>query len=121
MFPQSSRPKFANHRTWLRLKKDGNYVTASHKCATCTTWEMFSGIDLTFLSGGNFYIGTVVSSHSTDNSVATFSVSSFGVKIPVPLIYLGNNGSPSQVFPLGQCEGDCDSDADCFVSFGLIP
>lgn len=29
------------------------------------------------------------------------------------LTFAGDNGSPSSVFPLGMCEGDCDSDADC--------
>lgn len=32
--------------------------------------------------------------------------------------YLGNNGNPTAVFPLGLCEADCDSDADCEA--GLI-
>ena len=31
------------------------------------------------------------------------------------LVLMGNNGSPSTAFPLGQCEGDCDSDSDCEV------
>ena len=26
---------------------------------------------------------------------------------------LGNNGQPSEVFPLGLCQGDCDSDDEC--------
>lgn len=26
---------------------------------------------------------------------------------------VGNNGSPSEFFPLGVCEGDCDRDSDC--------
>ena len=30
----------------------------------------------------------------------------------------GDNGSPPESFPLGLCEGDCDSDADCQT--GLI-
>ena len=25
----------------------------------------------------------------------------------------GNNGSPSSVFPLGECQGDCDNDNEC--------
>ena len=25
----------------------------------------------------------------------------------------GNNGKPSRSFPLGLCEGDCDTDAEC--------
>ena len=36
------------------------------------------------------------------------------------LSLVGNNGSPSSKFPLGECEGDCDSDNDCegdFVCF----
>ena len=28
---------------------------------------------------------------------------------------IGNNGYPSEFFPLGQCQGDCDNDADCQV------
>ena len=31
---------------------------------------------------------------------------------------VGNNGSPSSAFPLGICEGDCDSNAEC--QLGLI-
>ena len=27
--------------------------------------------------------------------------------------YKGNNGKPSEYFPLGLCEGDCDNDDDC--------
>ena len=26
---------------------------------------------------------------------------------------MGNNGSPAEAFPLGACEGDCDSDDEC--------
>jgi hypothetical protein len=26
---------------------------------------------------------------------------------------VGDNGSPSSAFPLGECEGDCDNDSDC--------
>lgn len=29
------------------------------------------------------------------------------------LQHIGNNGKPSDVFPLGECQGDCDSDDDC--------
>ena len=29
------------------------------------------------------------------------------------LVIKGNNGSPGSAFPLGKCEGDCDSDDDC--------
>lgn len=29
------------------------------------------------------------------------------------LVVEGNNGSPASAFPLGLCEGDCDSDSDC--------
>jgi V8-like Glu-specific endopeptidase len=31
----------------------------------------------------------------------------------LPLQGIGNNGSPSSVFPLGQCQGDCDNNAEC--------
>ena len=31
----------------------------------------------------------------------------------LPLAFVGNNGSPSNTFPLARCQGDCDSDADC--------
>lgn len=27
----------------------------------------------------------------------------------------GNNGVPSEAFPLGNCQGDCDDDDDCSV------
>jgi hypothetical protein len=33
----------------------------------------------------------------------------------VALNYVGNNGSPTSAFPLGQCEGDCDNDGECGV------
>merc|ERR1711935_267629 len=26
---------------------------------------------------------------------------------------IGNNGKPANVFPLGQCQGDCDDDNEC--------
>ena len=26
---------------------------------------------------------------------------------------MGDNGSPADAFPLGLCEGDCDSDSQC--------
>jgi hypothetical protein len=29
------------------------------------------------------------------------------------LAYTGDNGSPARSFPLGRCEGDCDTDLDC--------
>jgi hypothetical protein len=29
------------------------------------------------------------------------------------LVKVGNNGSPSDKFPLGMCQGDCDNDDDC--------
>jgi len=29
------------------------------------------------------------------------------------LIYVGKNGIPAEAFPLGECEGDCDTDDDC--------
>lgn len=29
------------------------------------------------------------------------------------IVQTGNNGSPSSAYPMGLCEGDCDSDADC--------
>ena len=29
------------------------------------------------------------------------------------LVIAGDNGSPSTAFPLGKCEGDCDTDSDC--------
>ena len=31
----------------------------------------------------------------------------------IPLQSIGNNGIPSEVFPLGECQGDCDNDAEC--------
>ena len=31
------------------------------------------------------------------------------------LVTIGNNGSPADVFPLGECKGDCDKDDDCEV------
>ena len=33
----------------------------------------------------------------------------------IPLEYVGNNGSPSELFPLGPCQGDCDTHAECQV------
>ena len=45
----------------------------------------------------------------------------------IPLERVGNNGIPSEVFPLGECKGDCDKDADCagdlkcFEMSGVVP
>ena len=36
------------------------------------------------------------------------------------LKYDGNNGIPEDVFPLGLCRGDCDTDDECGVSIILI-
>ena len=33
----------------------------------------------------------------------------------LPLQNIGNNGSPAGLFPLGQCQGDCDRDLECQV------
>jgi hypothetical protein len=33
------------------------------------------------------------------------------------LDFVGNDGQPQNSFPLKICQGDCDSDADCEVSF----
>ena len=32
------------------------------------------------------------------------------------LIVMGDNNVPAENFPLGKCQGDCDSDTDCAVS-----
>ena len=32
---------------------------------------------------------------------------------PDKLAVIANNGSPSELFPLGNCEGDCDNDSEC--------
>ena len=43
------------------------------------------------------------------------------IRAPVPsgtLVMAGNNGSPSSVFPLGLCQGDCDDDSECAA--GLV-
>ena len=37
---------------------------------------------------------------------------------PATLRIAGDNGSPSSVFPLGRCQGDCDTDSECAV--GLV-
>ena len=48
-------------------------------------------------------------------------------QVPNYLTVRGNNGSPAENFPLGQCEGDCDSDSECaeglecFQRSGLEP
>ncbi|CAB9520423.1 expressed unknown protein [Seminavis robusta] len=42
----------------------------------------------------------------------------------VALSWKGGNGFPADVFPLGRCEGDCDSDDDCaggLLCFGRHP
>ena len=36
----------------------------------------------------------------------------------LPFQDIGNNGSPAEVFPLGECQGDCDNDGECQVCFG---
>ena len=47
-------------------------------------------------------------------SAASFiSTSTIGASHTIPLEHVGNDGSPSDVFPLGLCQGDCDTDADC--------
>lgn len=33
---------------------------------------------------------------------------------------MGDNGSPSAAFPLGLCEGDCDSDSDCVAGLKCL-
>ena len=33
----------------------------------------------------------------------------------LPLVIVGDNGSPSELFPLRRCEGDCDTDDECSV------
>ena len=34
-------------------------------------------------------------------------------RLPTMLVIVGDNGVPSSVFPLQECEGDCDTDEDC--------
>ena len=47
-------------------------------------------------------------------SAASFiSTSTIGASHTIPLEHVGNDGSPSDAFPLGLCQGDCDTDADC--------
>ena len=47
----------------------------------------------------------------TDSPTSSYSPTTSDI----PLQRLGNNGSPAEFFPLGQCQGDCDSKADCQV------
>ena len=35
-----------------------------------------------------------------------------------PIAYSGNNGDPSEAFPLSLCQSDCDGDGDC--EYGLV-
>lgn len=49
---------------------------------------------------GDFTCGTDVVSAGRESGGNTLKV-------------LGNNGSPPEAFPLGLCQGDCDSDAEC--------
>jgi hypothetical protein len=44
--------------------------------------------------------------HASGDKVPTTSSGSL-------LALVGNNGSPSKVFPLSKCQGDCDKDSDC--------
>jgi hypothetical protein len=44
--------------------------------------------------------------HASGDKVHTTSSGSL-------LALVGNNGSPSKVFPLSKCQGDCDKDSDC--------
>ncbi len=37
------------------------------------------------------------------------------VSAPMPLVIAGDNGTPTESFPLGLCEGDCDYDGECQV------
>ncbi|GKY90744.1 hypothetical protein MPSEU_000047300 [Mayamaea pseudoterrestris] len=42
------------------------------------------------------------------------SSSTSGTRTTMPrLQIMGDNGSPADVFPLGNCQGDCDDDSDC--------
>jgi len=36
------------------------------------------------------------------------------------LIHVGDNGHPSESFPLGECEGDCDSDHEVRIRYYLL-
>ena len=45
----------------------------------------------------------------TDSPTSSYSPTTSDI----PLQRLGNNGSPAEFFPLGQCQGDCDSDEEC--------
>jgi hypothetical protein len=50
---------------------------------------------------GNYY------ANGTTNGGTT------GTAGAVPFAEIGNNGVPANVFPLGECQGDCDTDAEC--------
>ena len=53
-----------------------------------------------------------VAEESTD--VPTITPAATTTSVPVLELELkGNNGSPSSVYPLGECEGDCDDDDEC--------
>ena len=50
--------------------------------------------------GSSSYIGIDFCTDSGDGTSTSLSIK-------------GDNGSPSSAFPLGECQGDCDSDRDC--------
>ncbi|GKY93226.1 hypothetical protein MPSEU_000290300 [Mayamaea pseudoterrestris] len=54
---------------------------------------------------------------SSSTTLASFSSSLLRRQL-ITLRVTGNNGSPSNAFPLGECQGDCDSDRDC--ASGLV-
>ena len=37
-----------------------------------------------------------------------------------PLVIKGDGGNPASAFPLGLCEGECDNDNQCAVSYKLL-
>ena len=46
--------------------------------------------------------------------IATSGVDFCAVRATEDTVWLkGDNGNPSENFPLGLCEGDCDFDSDC--------
>jgi len=53
------------------------------------------------------------SESKTGKSVASRPNTSITTTASPPLLDVGNNGKPNGAFPMDECQGDCDADADC--------
>lgn len=105
-------------------------TTTSTTFATTSTVPSSSTDASTSLPGTT---STIAASHSSPGSInseedlmtssdnigtalsSTSSVWQSSENNLIELVNVGNDGIPVDVFPLGQCQGDCDNDDDCEV------